>query len=69
MERSLLLASLLMLAACGLTDTATTAAAGGAAKARESQQLKDMPGKVQEQVVEADRKARERLEAAEREGR
>lgn len=57
------------LAGCGLADTATGAAAGGAAKARESEQLKDVPAKVEARLGQADREARERLDAAERDGR
>ena len=46
MLRIVCIALLLSLTACGLADTATTAAAGGAAKAQEVQQAKETQEKL-----------------------
>jgi len=55
MLRSVCIALLLSLTACGLADTATTAAAGGAAKAQEVQQAKETQEKLQGQLEQAGR--------------
>ncbi len=64
-SRTLVLCCLLSLAGCGLGETATSAAVGGVDKAKELEQARALPQRVQVQFDDASRVARQRLEKAE----
>jgi len=65
MSRIFIVCCLLALAGCGLGETATSAAVGGVAKAKEIEQARILSQRVQTQVDDAARVARQRLESAE----
>lgn len=60
-----LLVAITALCACGLGDTAVTAAAGGKSKAQEIEQAQAMKQQVVEEIDKANQQARERLNEAE----
>lgn len=64
MPRIFIFALILPLAACGLADTATTAAVAGKTKVEELQQAKETQEKVQAQLEQAAQQAEERINAA-----
>lgn len=64
MSRIFVFALILPLAACGLADTATTAAVAGKTKVEELQQAKETQEKVQVQLEQAAQQAQERINAA-----
>lgn len=53
------------LAGCGVSETATVAATAGAAKAREAEQAKAAPARVQGKLDEAMKQAEQKREGAE----
>ncbi len=55
----------LILAACGVSETASVAATAGAAKAREAEQAKNAPAQVQGKLDDAARLAEQKREGAE----
>jgi hypothetical protein len=59
------LTCLVLLSACGLVDTATTAAVGGKSKAVEIEQARETQQRVVADIDKANQQARERLDAAE----
>ena len=64
MSRIFVFALILPLAACGLADTATTAAVAGKTKVEELQRAKETQEKVQAQLERAAQQAEERINAA-----
>lgn len=60
-----LLTAVITLSACGLGETAVTAAAGGKSKAQEVEQAQVMKQQVVEEIDKANQQARERLNEAE----
>jgi hypothetical protein len=65
MKALLPLTCLVMLSACGLGETATTAAVGGKSKAAELEQAREVQQKIVSDMDKAQQQARERMEAAE----
>lgn len=55
----------LVLAGCGVSETASVAATAGAAKAKEAEPAKTAPAQVQGRVDEAFKQAEQKREAAE----
>lgn len=55
----------LVLAGCGVSETASVAATAGAAKAKEAEQAKIAPAEIQGRVDEAFKQAEQKREAAE----
>ncbi|MCW5594973.1 MAG: hypothetical protein R3E40_07030 [Rhodocyclaceae bacterium] len=55
----------ILLAGCGVSETATVAATAGAAKAKEAEQAKAAPAQVQGKLDEAFKQAEQKREAAE----
>lgn len=54
----------LVLAGCGVSETATVAATAGAAKAKETEQAKNAPAQVQGKLDESLKQAEQRREGA-----
>jgi hypothetical protein len=65
MKSPLPLTCLVLLSACGLVDTATTAAVGAKNKAVEVEQARETQQRVVGDIDKANQQARERLDAAE----
>lgn len=55
----------ILLAGCGVSETATVAATAGAAKAKEAEQATAAPAQVQGKLDEAFKQAEQKREAAE----
>ncbi len=55
----------LVLAGCGVSETATVAATAGAAKAREAEQAKNAPAQVQGKLDESLKQAEQKREGDE----
>ncbi|MCC6657029.1 MAG: hypothetical protein IT512_02465 [Rhodocyclaceae bacterium] len=63
--KSLMVTIGVVLAGCGVSETATVAATAGAAKAKEAEQAKNMPAQVQGKLDEAAKQADQKRESAE----
>ena len=63
--KSLMVTIGVVLAGCGVSETATVAATAGAAKAKEAEQAKNMPAQVQGKLDEAAKQADQKREGAE----
>lgn len=64
--RAILLSAItLALCACGLAETAGTAAATGASAAEQAKQGKEMEARVQQQIEDAQAEAKRQRDAAE----
>jgi hypothetical protein len=57
--------ALILLAGCGVADTATTAAVGGKSKAQEVEQAKEIEQKMVNDLHQAQQQADQRLREAE----
>ena len=63
--RLLPLLLIVILAGCGVSETASVAATAGAAKAKEAEQAKNAPAQVQGRVGESFKQAEQKREGAE----
>ncbi len=63
MRLLLCIAATLVLAGCGVSETATVAATAGAAKAKEAEQAKNAPAQVQGKLDEAMKQAEQKRDA------
>ncbi|MBL8502268.1 MAG: hypothetical protein JNL78_02430 [Rhodocyclaceae bacterium] len=54
----------MVLAGCGVSETASVAATAGAAKAKEAEQAKNVPAQVQGKLDEAAKQAEQKREGA-----
>lgn len=65
MKTLALIMSVAMLSACGVSETAATAAIGGKSKAEEIEHAKVIEQRMLDDIDKANQQARERLDAAE----
>ena len=65
LTNSLLIIIGMVLAGCGVSETASVAATAGAAKAKEAEQAKNVPAQVQGKLDEAAKQAEQKREGAE----
>jgi hypothetical protein len=64
LTNSLLIIIGMVLAGCGVSETASVAATAGAAKAKEAEQAKNVPAQVQGKLDEAAKQAEQKREGA-----
>jgi len=64
LTNSLLIIIGMVLAGCGVSETASVAATAGAAKAKEAEQAKNVPAQMQGKLDEAAKQAEQKREGA-----